>query len=416
VATLEAELRLSAARGEKPPASDAGGGQAASAGRSPRAAEAVLEAGAGAGAGAGTGAGAGAAGGRASISEASARKASADARERRAEGAREGEGKGPSLAEVVGAQPFSGHSGGVRAVAVAEDGAAFASAGGCTVQVQALAPAGAELAATIMLPNGVPASALAWTRTARGAQALLVVGAEEGGGIKVWEARGKVMAAEHAAPDGLPHVLALAASPDGAAFAAALADAPRARAALQLWSLRAGKLVRSIEAGGADSSGSKDGCAAVLAVHHNHNGSLLAGACADGFVRVWDVRSASDLDRPIMAWRAHAGRPATAVRFSPDETALFSAGAGTPPPLPRHPAPQARPLPCPARPLPCPATPQARPLPCPATLPRPRRRHAPSPAPPPCPRRHAPSPAPPPCPARGARHLSRGRGGRWNRG
>jgi WD40 repeat protein len=197
------------------------------------------------------------------------------------------------------------------------------------------------------MPNGAPASALAWTRTARGVQALLVVGAEEGGGIKVWEARGKVMAAEHAAPDGLPHVLALATSPDGAAFAAALADAPRARAALQLWSLRAGKLVRSIEAGAADSSGSKDGSAAVLAVHHNHNGSLLAGACADGSVRVWDVRCASD--RPIMAWRAHAGRPATAVRFSPDETALFSAGAGAPPAPPCHPAPPRHPAPPAAR-------------------------------------------------------------------
>ena len=53
----------------------------------------------------------------------------------------------------------------------------------------------------------------------------------------------------------------------------------------------------------------------------NHNGNMLITGCADGFVRMYDVRSGQS----IMAWQAHRNQ-CTSVKLSVDEMSLVSTG------------------------------------------------------------------------------------------
>jgi WD40 repeat protein len=60
----------------------------------------------------------------------------------------------------------------------------------------------------------------------------------------------------------------------------------------------------------------------INALALNHNGTMMVAAGADGMIRLYDMTSF----KSIMGWKAHAGEVA-GVRFSVDETSIYSVGA-----------------------------------------------------------------------------------------
>ncbi|KAL0476397.1 WD repeat-containing protein [Acrasis kona] len=59
----------------------------------------------------------------------------------------------------------------------------------------------------------------------------------------------------------------------------------------------------------------------VNAIRFNHNGTMIVTGCSDGYVRVFDVKSQTNL----MTWKAHQGQ-VTSAHFSSNETTILTTG------------------------------------------------------------------------------------------
>jgi len=221
----------------------------------------------------------------------------------------------PERAPAPGISTFSGHSSAITACRFSPDGASVASASadgtvrlwGCAADA---GPGSAAAARSATLYCGAALGALAWEPRA---SRLLLLGAG-GGGVRAWDAEAQRIVGQSAPlPPGAPAapVLALAASPCGTAFALAAAGGAA------LWSLRSFAPLTQLEGA---AGGSR-----ALALAYNHNGKLLAAACADGAVRLYD--SGGGARAALMSWEAGPAGGCAALQFGADGNSLLSLAA-----------------------------------------------------------------------------------------
>lgn len=220
-------------------------------------------------------------------------------------------------APAPGVSTFSGHSSAITACRFSPDGASVASASadgtvrlwGCAADA---GPGSAAAARSATLYCGAALGALAWEP--RASRLLLLGAGGGGGGVRAWDAEAQRIVGQSAPPPlGAPPapVLALAASPCGTAFALAAAGGAA------LWSLRSFAPLTHLEGAA--------GGARALALAYNHNGKLLAAACADGAVRLYD--SGGGARAALMSWEAGPAGGCAALQFGADGNSLLSLAA-----------------------------------------------------------------------------------------
>ena len=211
-----------------------------------------------------------------------------------------------------------GHSGRVNQCAISGDGGTVASVSSdgslrlCSTPGASASQV--ERAATVF--TGSAALSLSWeTRGDR----LLLFGTAACG-IKIWNADAKKMALEMVSPANVPHVTRVAMSPDGSSLMACCNGTGHVTSVLQAYSLRGGKPMQTMVL--------PEGVH-ITDARYNHNGTLLATAARDGYVRLFDVRDGG----VIMQWhaagvgegpRGGGGEVPLSIRFGADETSLIS--------------------------------------------------------------------------------------------
>lgn len=214
----------------------------------------------------------------------------------------------PSL-PLAASAAFSGHSAPLTCARFSPDGGCVASASSDgTVRLWEPRPTGGsssgERAATLYC--GGPLAACEWEP--RAAKLLLLAGC--GGTLRAWSTESKRVVCDAPAQPGAGRVRSLRVSPADASFA--VVQGP----ALSVYSLRSFQPQFRLPL---------PERTRAAAVAYNHNGRMLAAACADGTVRLFDLQG----QRPqIAAWAAHeATAPATALAFGIDQTSVFSLGS-----------------------------------------------------------------------------------------
>ena len=244
---------------------------------------------------------------------------------------------------------FSGHASGITTCRFSPDGASVASAStdgtvriwsavtegsseggsgpgssggaaGSPAGVASSTSTGPARAATLYCGSAL--GALAWEPRA---SRLLLLGTGQGG-VRAWDAEAQRIVCQAPPREGGAHgggpVLGLAASPDGTSFAMSTVDG------LHFWSLRA-----FAPQGGALPAAA--GGSRALSLAYNSTGRLLAAACADGVVRLYDCaggggRGAAPVGSPggpAMSWQAGPGGACGALQFSGDGESVLSLGA-----------------------------------------------------------------------------------------
>ena len=223
-----------------------------------------------------------------------------------------GRGEGElAMCKVVHEVSFPSHNGPVKRCVFSGAGSTIASASSdATVRVHDLPGTGPANDRSATICCAAPVSSLSWEKRS---DRLLLLGSVAGE-ISVWDVDEKKMALELQSDPAFPRVCDLCASPDGVSLVAACATTQqvlarslaRSRArtlslnttaacsralkktdaghvsrqsssVLQAYSLRAGKLMQTLEAKG-------DG--SIRALHYNHNGSLLAAGTSQGMLQV----------------------------------------------------------------------------------------------------------------------------------
>jgi len=217
---------------------------------------------------------------------------------------------------VLRSSAFSGHTSPITCCRYAPDGGSVASASSdgtvriwtpraSSASAAPLQSAGRGRSAT--LHCGAPVCALDWEpRLGR----LVLLGTQQGG-VRAWDAEAqRVVSQAGPLADAAAHPIhALAASPCGTAFATAT------EAGVMLWSLRSFAPSAALPLPTASPP-------AVRALAYNHNGKLLAAACGDGCLRLYDTAARAQ----IMCWKAHHGAGAAALQFGAHQTTLMSLG------------------------------------------------------------------------------------------
>ena len=158
--------------------------------------------------------------------------------------------------------------------------------------------------------------------------------ASGGASVRAWDAERGVLLCEGFGDEAVGATEDLRRSPVSDAFCRAASDG-RGRGALEMWNAKTHAVVGSLplvpEEGAAASENvyASGFGPAPLSVAFNHNGKMLAAACGDGCVRLYDLHA----EKQIMRWRAvaegpgAASVPATSLAFSHDQNAVFVLGA-----------------------------------------------------------------------------------------
>jgi WD40 repeat protein len=250
-----------------------------------------------------------------------------------------GGSSGAAEARAAGVSVFSGHSAAITCCRFSPDGASVASASSDgTVRIWG-APAdgsgggdggGGRRAATLYCGSAL--GALAWEH--RASRLLLL--ATGSGAVRAWDTEAQRIVCQSAPPAAGTHpqpAAALAASPCGTAFALATAGGAA------LWSLRGFAPSAPLAGAAGDSR--------ALSLAYNHNGRLLAAACADGWLRLYDTAAAGGRitasppaaggggsggggggsSGPIMSWLAGPPGDCAALQFGADGNSLLALAA-----------------------------------------------------------------------------------------
>jgi len=204
---------------------------------------------------------------------------------------------------------FAGHSAPLTCARFSPDGGCVASASSDgTVRLWEPRPTGGsssgERAATLYC--GGPLAACEWEPLS----AKLLLLAACGGTLRAWSTESKRVVCDAPAQPGAGRVWSLRVSPADASFAVAQGSA------LAVHSLRSFQPIFRLPL--------PDRTRAA-AIAYNHNGRMLAAACTDGMVRLFDLQGER---AQIAAWAAHqAVAPASALAFGIDQTSVLSLGA-----------------------------------------------------------------------------------------
>ena len=251
---------------------------------------------------------------------------------------------------------FAWHDGAVTSVRFAPDGASAVSGGeDGVVRAWTLARAGRSGArgpdsdgatkkskSSSRAPEAAP-TLDAWTRCGASSVAAIewdrrrrdrVLVASGGASVRAWDAERGVLLCEGFGDEAVGATEDLRRSPVSDAFCRAASDG-RGRGALEMWNAKTHAVVGSlplVPEEGAEASENVYASGfgpAPLSVAFNHNGKMLAAACGDGCVRLYDLHA----EKQIMRWRAvaegpgAASVPATSLAFSHDQNAVFVLGA-----------------------------------------------------------------------------------------
>jgi len=131
--------------------------------------------------------------------------------------------------------------------------------------------------------------------------------------IKVWNAFADKAFGDIATDPEFPRVVDLACNPNGLNFVAALVSAQRDQGRLLSYNLKTLRIENKL---------TTDPSMCVNSLSFNHNGAMLVTGCADGLIRIYDMKSCT----AITGWQAHRAEVRD-VRFSTDETSIYSMGA-----------------------------------------------------------------------------------------